>query len=183
MEEYIDVLDENGNYTGKSKERNAVHKDGDWHKVIQLFIINGNNILLQQRSLKKKSDPGKWCATASGHISAGESSYETVIKEFNEELGISIDNDKLKLIDTFKSPTTTYCKDMVIYNNHFVDLYISTQEINIEDLILQKDEVEQVKFFSIDEFRKMVERKDESLTNTPILFEHVLMAINNERNN
>ena len=40
MEEYIDVLDENGNYTGKSKERNAVHKDGDWHKVIQLFILS-----------------------------------------------------------------------------------------------------------------------------------------------
>ena len=34
MEEYIDVLDEIGNYTGKSKERGAVHSDGDWHKVI-----------------------------------------------------------------------------------------------------------------------------------------------------
>ena len=47
MRELLDVLDENGVYTGIKKERNAVHIDGDWHKVIQIFVINNNKILLQ----------------------------------------------------------------------------------------------------------------------------------------
>ena len=50
MKEFIDILDEKGIKTGIKKERNAVHSDGDWHKVIQIFVINGNKILLQQRS-------------------------------------------------------------------------------------------------------------------------------------
>ena len=183
MEEYIDVLDESGNYTGKSKERGAVHTDGDWHKVIQIFIINGNRILLQQRSLKKKSDPGKWCASASGHISAGETSYEAALKEFTEELGISVEKDKMILVDTFKSPSVTYNKGIKIFNNHFVDLYISTQEINPEKLKIQEEEVEQVKFYTIDEFTEMVQKRDERLTNTPILFEHLLNAIKSQNYN
>lgn len=179
MEEYIDILDEDGISTGEIKERNAVHKDGDWHKVIQIFIVNGDKILLQQRALTKKSDPGKWCASASGHISAGETSYEAAIKEFSEELGINVDKEKLLLVDTFKSPSITYNKDVKIYNNHFVDLYISTQKVNLKDIKLQKEEVEQVKFYSIDEFKEMVKTKDERLINTPILFEHLLEVIKN----
>jgi len=32
--EYFDVLDENGNKTGKIKLRSEVHRDGDWHKGV-----------------------------------------------------------------------------------------------------------------------------------------------------
>ena len=78
---------------------------------------------------------------------------------------------------TFKSPSTTYNKGEKIYNNHFVDLYVSTQKINLGDIKLQKEEVEQVMFYSIYEFERMVRNKDERLTNTPILFEHLLEAI------
>ena len=177
MDEYIDVLDENGTKTNKIKERKSVHKDGDWHKVIQIFIINGNKILLQQRALTKKSEPGKWCASASGHISAGETSKDAAIKEFSEELGISVEKDKMLLVDTFKSPSVTFNKDEKIYNNHFVDLYISTQTIDLDKIRLQENEVQQVMFYSINEFEKMVNTHDERLTNTPILFEHLLNVI------
>lgn len=84
------------------------------------------------------------------------------------------------LVDTFKSPSITYNKDKKIYNNHFVDLYISTQKINLEDIKLQREEVEQVKFYFIDEFENMVKTKDDRLTNTPILFEHLLKVIKNK---
>ena len=83
------------------------------------------------------------------------------------------------MVDTFKSPSITYNKDVKIYNNHFVDLYISTQKVNLKDIKLQKEEVEQVKFYSIDEFKEMVKTKDERLINTPILFEHLLEVIKN----
>ena len=47
---------------------------------------------MQQRALTKKSDPGKWCASASGHISAGEKSIEAAIKEGNHRAKLAIDN-------------------------------------------------------------------------------------------
>ena len=177
MEEMLDILDENGISTGIRKEINAVHTDGDWHKVIQIFVVNGNKILLQQRALDKKSDPGKWCASASGHISAGETSFTAAIKEFYEELGIEVERNKLKLVDTFKSPSIRTANGKTIYNNHFVDLYISEQSIDLGKVRLQQEEVAQVKFYEISEFESMVKSRDERLTDTPILFEHLLSKL------
>lgn len=37
MKEYFDVLDENGNLTGRKKLRSEVHRDGDWHKATRLI--------------------------------------------------------------------------------------------------------------------------------------------------
>ena len=42
MEELIDILDENGNKTGKIKLRSEVHRDGDWHKGDKCIITNSN---------------------------------------------------------------------------------------------------------------------------------------------
>jgi len=177
VEEMLDILDENGILTGIKKERSAVHTDGDWHKVIQIFIVNENKILLQQRALTKKSDPGKWCASASGHISAGETSFTAAIKEFQEELGREVEKDKLKLVDTFKSPSIRTNNGKTIYNNHFVDLYISEQSIDLNKVCLQQEEVFQVRFYEISEFERMVKSEDERLTDTPILFEHLLSKL------
>ena len=172
--EYLDILDENGILTGEKKQREKVHVDGDWHKVVQIFIVNDNGIMLQQRSLNKKSDPGKWCASASGHISSGESSIDAAIKEFREELGITLKSEEIKLIDTFASPSVRYNNDRKIINNHFVDLYVVNKNINTNDVVIQKEELEKVNYFTIEEFISMVNNKDERLTDTPILFEHLI---------
>ena len=44
--EYLDVLDEKGNKTGKVKLRYEVHRDGDFHKTVHIWIINKNNDVL-----------------------------------------------------------------------------------------------------------------------------------------
>lgn len=181
--EYLDILDENGNQTGNKKERNLVHADGDWHKVVQIFVVAENKIMLQQRSLLKKSDPGKWCASASGHISAGEKSSEAAHKEFCEELGITIEENDLKLVDTFKSPSVRFNNGNKIINNHFVDLYVVHKKIDIDDIHVQPEEVNQVKYFEISEFINMVNNKDERLTDTPILFKYLINYLSNGGNN
>lgn len=172
--EYIDILDSNGNFTGIKKERNLVHSEGDWHKVVQIFVVNKYGILLQQRSLSKKSEPGKWCASASGHISFGYDSISSAIKEFKEELGLKLSKKDLLFVKTFKSPSETFNKGNKIINNHFVDLYIVTKDIDINDITIQKDEVEKVKYFSINDFIKMINNNLEELINAPILFDELL---------
>lgn len=70
--EYIDILDEVGNKTGIVKERDEVHKCGDWHKSAQLWIINKNGkVLLQKRGPNVKKHPNMWHISASGHIPSG----------------------------------------------------------------------------------------------------------------
>lgn len=87
--EYFDLLDENGSKTGKIKLREQVHKDGDWHRGVFVFMINSKKeILLQKRSAIKESNPNRWTVSASGHLVTGDSSYEAAVRETEEELGI-----------------------------------------------------------------------------------------------
>lgn len=39
--EYFDVLDSEGHKTGRIKLRSAVHRDGDWHRAVNIWIVNG----------------------------------------------------------------------------------------------------------------------------------------------
>jgi len=56
MEEYFDVLNENGEYTGQIESREKCHKEGLWHKAVTVFIINSKGqVLLQKRSSNKKN--------------------------------------------------------------------------------------------------------------------------------
>lgn len=103
---------------------------------------------------------------------------ERYILEDNNE------SDKKYIKDQkFGKQLLIYQKDVKIYNNHFVDLNISTQKVNLEDIKLKKEEVKQVKFYFIEEFKEMVKTKDERLTSMPILFEHLLEAIKNYKQN
>lgn len=55
MEEYFDVLNERGEFTGKIESREKCHKEGLWHKAVAIFIINSKKqVLLQKRSGTKK---------------------------------------------------------------------------------------------------------------------------------
>ena len=82
MEELIDVLDKNGNKTGKIVTRKQVHEQGLWHRIIVASIIDKNgHLLMQQRSLNKDSNPGKWDVSAAGHVSSGQTSIEAAVRE------------------------------------------------------------------------------------------------------
>ena len=58
MEEFIDIVDENGKELNISESRKLAHKKGLWHKASGVIIINKKNeVLLQQRSILKEK---KW---------------------------------------------------------------------------------------------------------------------------
>jgi len=70
--EFFDVLDKNGNPTGQVKDRNDVHRDGDWHKAVHIWIINfKGELLIQKRSPNKDTGAGQWDISAAGHMPAG----------------------------------------------------------------------------------------------------------------
>ena len=91
MEEYLDVLDENGNLTGEKRTRSEVHSKGLWHKAVHIWVVNDNGeLILQKRSHEKITNPDMWTTSTSGHLSAGDSSLVGAIGELNEEIGLQI---------------------------------------------------------------------------------------------
>lgn len=56
MEEKLDILDENGKFTGLVASKSQCHREWLWHKAVAVFLFDKSNefILLQKRSNKKE---------------------------------------------------------------------------------------------------------------------------------
>ena len=159
MEEMIDVLDENGVKTGEVVTRKEVHKKGLWHRIIVVAIIDDNNqILMQQRSYQKDTNPGKWDISVAGHVSAGQTSVEAAIREVEEEVGIHINDKDLQYVFTSKHETRPK-EDYIV--KHIHDFYVArVNKIDMEHVTLQESEVESAKLVNKEEFQDMVEHEN-----------------------
>lgn len=162
--EKIDVLDENGNQTGEVVSREEVHRLGLWHKCVHIWVINGNGeVLLQKRSAQKLTHPNMWTTATSGHLSAGDSSIEGAIRELGEEIGLEVEESELQYLFTVKESGINNNQDRKIIENEITDVYLIKKDIAVSNLKLQEEEVSEVKWFSYEEFKKMVIEKDENL--------------------
>ena len=161
MKEKFDVLNELGEFTGEVATRDECHSKGLWHRGVYAFIIDKDyNVLLQKRSSNKKLWPDRWDVTIGGHVNAGEFGRQALIRECKEELGIDITDDEIKYIVT---TTSVYNKNGYI-NNHYDECYIITKTIDINDLVLQKEEVSDVKYFPKDEILKRIDNNYDGIT-------------------
>lgn len=158
--ELIDVLDENGIKTGKILPRNEVHKQGLWHRIIVVAIINEKNeILIQQRSNNKDKNPGMWDISVTGHLSAGQDSLTAATREISEEvsvsLGYSVEVKDFRFMFSYR-------KEEKVNENHydrqFYDFFILRQTgLTSENIRFQPSEVQAIKFVSISELNRMRE--------------------------
>ena len=176
--EYFDLLDENGNKTGKTKLRNEVHRDGDWHKAVHIWIINENgDVLLQRRCATKDNNPNMLDISSAGHLSAGDSSLSGAIRELKEELNIDVNPDELQFIKTIKR-SSKYTATFI--NNGFDDLYILRTTKKIEDMKFQKEEISEIFFVSYKKFKEMVNTKQPDLLMHTEEFEILFNMFDNE---
>jgi isopentenyldiphosphate isomerase len=52
------------------------------HREVVIYIFNSKGeLLLQQRSLQKKINPGRWTISAVGHVDAQEEPSAAIIRE------------------------------------------------------------------------------------------------------
>jgi isopentenyldiphosphate isomerase len=97
-DELFDIVNEDGSPTGHTKRRADVHRDGDWHRAVHVWIYGiddtGPYLLLNQRGRNKDTWPLKLDATVGGHLGAGET-VEDAFREIEEEVGISYNPDDL----------------------------------------------------------------------------------------
>lgn len=142
--EFMDVFDENGNKTGEIKTKEQIIKDRNFYRIVNICIINPitKQILIQKRSSNKITNANKWDLTAGGHVEAGETSLEAIIRETKEEIGIDISDDNIIKVLEIKHDRE---------KRNFIDVFVLEKDINIKDIILQKDEVSDIKYFSLEE--------------------------------
>lgn len=161
MDEYIDIVTEIGEPTGKVALKSEAHKNGWWHNTIHLWLYTAKGeILLQQRSHKKDIYPLLWDVSAAGHIDAGETIENAAIRETHEELGLNLKPKDLKKIGIHKH-ASSYANG-TIQDNEFHHVYIAELKVDISKLTPQEEEVEGLKLVTIDEFRMLLR---ESKTN------------------
>lgn len=176
--EYFDVLDENGNKTGKTKLRSEVHRDGDWHKAVHIWIINNNgDILLQRRCPTKDSHPNMLDISSAGHLSAGDDSLTGAIRELKEELNLDVSPNELQFIKTLKR-SSKYTETFI--NNEFDDLYILRTNKKIEEMQFQKEEISEIFFVPYKKFKDMVNNKQPDLLRHDDEFEILFKLFDDE---
>ena len=98
------VLRADGTPNGDIKPRAAVHRDGDWHRAVHVWVAgiadDGEPFLLvQRRSLAKDTCPGRLDATVGGHYRAGET-LDEALRETEEEIGVAVLVDHLRRLGT-----------------------------------------------------------------------------------
>jgi len=147
MEEIFDVYTRDGKYIGtKTKSLCHSQKPGCYHEPVWIWIINNKNkILVQKRAATKKNHPNLWDMPCGGHVIAGESSIEGAIREVFEELGVKTNPTDYKFI-------TEYIFDK---NYELAQIYLLRFDLDIKEFKLQKEEVEEVKWLTYDEFKDL----------------------------
>lgn len=110
-DELFDRVDANDRVIGQVRRRDA-HLDAALiHRSVQVLIFNdAGEVLLQRRSPTKDTYPGYYCASASGHVVAGDTYDATAAREVREELGIEtplVRIDRFMVEDVRETELTT----------------------------------------------------------------------------
>ena len=160
-----DLYDEKRELTGETIYKGEEIPNGKYIIVVLVFIQNSEGkFLIQKRSEIKN---GKF-ATTGGHPKAGEDSVQGIITEVKEEIGIDIKPEDLQLYFSGKSD-----EEKVLWDDYYIKMDIP----NIEELNLQKDEVESVHWFSIDKIKQLM-KEDKFFKNHYEEFEILLDWLN-----
>lgn len=146
--ECFDILNKDGSISGKIASKGQALSDGEYYLGVHAYIHNSNGeFLLQKRSLTKEFLPGGWDIHM-GHVMAGETSKEAILREVHEELGLVL-ND------------VTLMKRLVWEKyNHIIDIYIGCMNVDTSNLIIEKSEVEDIKYVSKEEMIELIRNMD-----------------------
>lgn len=178
MDELIDILDAEGNFTGKKQLKSYAHCMGFFHSTVHIWFYTTNReLLIQQRAKNKDTHPLLWDVSVAGHVSAGEAIEVSAIREVAEEIGLAIQTDQLVKIGIFKS-VQKHREDLI--DREFHHTFLCELKVPIAQLKKQESEVEDLALIPIHRFEKEVfahSLKDKYVPHDRFYYESVLEAI------
>jgi isopentenyldiphosphate isomerase len=129
--ELWDVLDKEGNKTGRKQESGWL-KDGNYHLIVHIWIINSKKEFLISKRTSNKRWPNMWGCTI-GSAVAGDNSLTTAIKEVKEELGIVLSPESGQLFKQYKRDINDNCGE-------FIAAWLFNHEADTSEIVFQPDE-------------------------------------------
>lgn len=142
--ELLDIYDSNGNVTGKTIVRGdkSVKLNDNEHIAVSVIYIENSKgeFLMQKTSLEK----GGLYSSTGGHVCTGERPLDTIKREVFEELGVNISGDEVIELG------------FLLYDRPLRYMFYLKKDIDVDKVILQKEEVDFIKYMSIDEINKLI---------------------------
>ncbi len=130
------VVDENDSVLNHMTRRQA-HGQSLRHRIAVIWIENSQGqVLIAQRSLAKKSNPGLWGSAAAGTVIAGESYLQNAVREVYEELGL----EAVDLVEVARLPVELKS------NNFYMVMFKTKVDLPINKFIVDKSEVNAIKW-------------------------------------
>ena len=146
--EVWDLYTENREKTNKTMIRGEKVPEGFYRLAVTVCIFNSEGkMLIQQRVSFKDDWPNLWDVSCAGSAISGDTSQTAAEREVFEELGLKINlqNERPHLTNHF--------------DVGFNDVYILDMDVDLSKLKLQVEEVQNVKWATMQEIFTMLDEK------------------------
>lgn len=175
MEEYFDILDEDGNLTGEKRLRSEAHTLGLWHQVVHICVYrivdNRVQILAHLRSKTKDILPDSWSIKFGGHLKAGETITQALTSELEDEIGLKVEEKNL-----LKGAAT---KRDNFPNREFTHTYFYQFKEDLSNLSFNDGEVQEVKWMGEEEILDSINQNPDDWASAPETVKDALDFIKN----
>lgn len=145
--ELLDIIDREDKVVG-SAQREAIYKDGSWHRGVQVIILNSaGELLLCMRSPKKKYFPNTYDCSISEHVKSNETYLDAAVRGLTEEIGVR--NMELQPLLKFR-----LCKEP--HENAIFILYAGKHDGEFHG---SEEEVQNVHFLPLEKIKEIEEKE------------------------
>ena len=139
-------------------EKLEAHVQGLRHKAVSVFVVAGNETLIQRRAMGKYHTPELWANTCCTHPDWGEDPHKCAKRRLQEELGITglnpVHRDRIE-----------YRADVGhgLIEHEVVDLYLAPAPRNLK-IEPNPDEVMETRWIDLHDLRAEVLRHPDRFT-------------------
>ncbi|MEM7753905.1 MAG: isopentenyl-diphosphate Delta-isomerase [Pseudomonadota bacterium] len=133
-------------------EKLEAHQRGLRHKAVSVFVLRGDEVLVQRRAMGKYHTPGLWANTCCTHPEWDETPTDCAIRRLAEELGI-------KGLKPIHRDTIEYRADVGdgLIEHEVVDLFLAHADVTLR-IDPNPDEVMETRWMTFRELQQTVER-------------------------
>lgn len=144
-EELLDIINDQNEVVG-TIGKSVAHKDGTLHRIVIGELVNSKGEFCFVMQASDRQDAGQYVSPIGGHVGAGESTDDALIRECQEECGITPKNFRFV-------GQTIYNREVIgRKENHLFLVYQIESDL---DPVLNHESVE-FKWFSVEEIKKTV---------------------------